>query len=165
MGVCEFLGVWVACSLIIELVGVSNLAALDLASNCLNLRRRSSQHLALVVGDLDLDFVDVIFKIAFLACSIWENHPTIAVLNASNPFALVATTISPIHLTVAIAFILFVLALVDVTRSPLELSISALPIIDIVALITIRLGSSTTSPFAFAVLETVFKVTNVDRSI
>lgn len=90
-------------------------------------------------------------------------------LDALAPLALVDTGISPPHLTVPIALILFVLAFVQVSTRPGEDTIALLLIHTIVSFVLVALlltsTALTTFPFAFSMLETILKLTNVERAI
>ena len=85
-------------------------------------------HFLLFLADLNLNLEDVVLEISLLLGTIWEDHLSISVLDASDPFSLVTATVGPIHFTVAIPFVFFVLAFVNVPTGPLEHSIAVFSI-------------------------------------
>ena len=68
-----------------------------------------SLHLLLLLINLNLNFEDVVFEVALLFGAVGEYHLSIAVLDAFDPFALIAASICPLHFSVAVALILAVL--------------------------------------------------------
>jgi len=94
-------------------------------------------HLPVSIRYLYFYFVDVVFKIALFNVTIRENHATVTMLNASDPFALVTASVCPVHLAVTVAFIILVFTLVNVTTRPHKLPESTLSIIDIIAFVAV----------------------------
>ena len=84
--------------------------------------------LLLFLTNLNLNLEDVVLEISLLLGAIREDHLSISVLNASDPFSLVTATVGPIHFTVAIPLVFFVLAFVNVSAGPLEHSIAVFSI-------------------------------------
>ena len=76
----ELGGVWLAFRLFFEFV--SKLPIFELTRDSLRLRGVCTKHLSLVVGDLHLDFVNIVFKVPFLAVAVREDHPAVPVLNS-----------------------------------------------------------------------------------
>ena len=116
----------------------------SLLVSCVGLRIRVKQfrvctlhHLAVSVCYLNFHFVDVIFKVSFFEIAIREDHSPVTVLDAPNPFALVATSISPVHFTISVAFVVLIFALINVSTSPDELAKATFSVIKIVSFITI----------------------------
>jgi hypothetical protein len=95
------------------------------------------QQLALAVSNLDFHFVDVVFKVALLLRSIREDHPPVSVLDASDPFTLIATTIGPIHFSVTIPLVVFVFSFVAIATRPLKMTKTAFTIVDIVSFVAV----------------------------
>jgi hypothetical protein len=121
--------------------------------------------LLILFTDLDFYFEDIVFEVAFFVCAVWENHLSVAVLNASDPLTVVAAAVRPVHLSVAVPLVLFVFTLVDVAACPLEDTIAVLPVVQVVTLVTVTLGAASTAPLAFALLHSGFKVAHVAGTI
>ena len=117
------------------------------------------------LADLDFDFEDVVFKVAFFARAVRENHLAVAVLNSSDPLTMVAATVRPVHFSIAISLVFFVFSLVDVAAGPLEDAIPMLSIIIVVTLVAVALGSACTSPFAFTLFHSSFEITHVAGTV
>lgn len=117
------------------------------------------------IRNLYFHFVNIVFKIALFYVTIRENHATVTMLDTSNPFALVATSVCPVHLSVTVTFIILIFPFVNVTTSPHKLPKSALSIIYIVAFVAVRLGSSTTAPLSFSMLHSRVEIANVDCAV
>jgi len=83
----------------------------------------------LFLADLNLNLEHIVLEVALFLRTIWEDHFTIAVLDTSDPLALVTASIGPVHLAVAVALIFFVFALVDVSTGPLEHTVAMLTIV------------------------------------
>jgi len=122
-------------------------------------------HLAVSVCNLDFYFIHIIFKVAFLGRSIREYHAAIAMLNSTNPFALVAAPVCPVHFTVAFSFVIFIFAFVNVTTCPDELTESTFSIVYIITFITVALRTTTTAPLALSMLHSACEISNVDCSV
>lgn len=119
-------------------------------------------HLRWVSPFSSLSLEDVELKESFLDCGIGENHLPNAVLDPSVPLSLVDTSVSPLHLAKAIALVILVLPFVDVPTSPLEHPKPMLLIKSVVTFVLVALLTLATLPLAFAVLEPIFKLSNVD---
>ena len=115
--------------------------------------------------DLHFHLEYIVFEVAFLRSGVRKHHLAVAVLDATDPFSMVATPISPVHLSVPVSFIFLVLAFVDVTTGPLENSIAMFSVVEIVTLIAVALGTSSTSPLSFAFFHSSFEVADVAGTI
>jgi hypothetical protein len=110
---------------------------------------------------LDFYLIYIIFKVTFFGRSIREYHASIAMLNSTDPFALIAAPICPIHFSVTFSFVIFVLTFVNVTTRPDKLTESTFSIIYIITFITIALWATTTPPFAFSMLHSPCEISYI----
>jgi Na+/proline symporter len=106
------------------------------------------------------------FEDSFFDHTVREDHFAVPMLDPSAPFALINTTVGPLHLAVAISLVIFVFSFVCVSASPGEHPIAMLFVIEIISLILIAgLRTLGALPTALSVLETLFELTDVERSI
>ena len=118
-----------------------------------------------VVTDLDFEFIHVVFEVPFALCAIWENHLSISVLDAFDPFSLITATVGPVHFSVAVALILSVFAFIDVAARPLEDAIALFSVVVIITLIAVAEGSFCTAPLTLTFFHASPEVTNIRSAI
>jgi len=108
-------------------------------------------------------FIDIILKVTFFDSAVRETHHADSVLNATDPLAFVAGTISPLHFSVAVTFVILVTAVVNVAGLPSESADAALLVVCIVSLKLVAEGGLCLfPPLASAVLHATLKLTNIN---
>lgn len=110
--------------------------------------------------------VDVELEVAFLDDAVGEDHLAIAMLNATDPFALVDASVRPFHLAIAVSLVLLVFTLVGIAAGPREHPIAMLLVIQVVSFVLVaRLGALGALPTALSVLETLTKFTHIEGPV
>ena len=108
----------------------------------------------------------VVLKHTFFDSTIRKFHAADTILDSTDPFSLVAGSIFPEHLTVAMPFIVLVATFVVVATLPREHAESVLLVVLVGPLVHVAiLIVEAFLPLAFAVLEPVFELADVDASV
>jgi hypothetical protein len=109
--------------------------------------------------------VDVVFKDAFLNRAVRKSHPTMSVLNALDPLALIEGAVDPLHLAISVSFVVQIATFIPVAGSPLEDAVTVFLVELIISVIEVSVVVLALPPLSPSMLQPVLERPNVGRPV